>query len=293
VDKELHISLGLPVFNGADYLERVFRNLIAQSHRAWQLLVSDNASTDDTGEICLKYAAKDSRISYHRHPTNIGATRNFDFVLQHSQCELFAWVAADDERSANFFEALVTALAQDKVAEFAFGAVENTNLAGETVRHYPTFHRFASNGGACRVAKYALSPEASGKANLIYAVYRTQFIKRVSIEYPMNESWGTDMNFVLAAVSRGALVVDEGAILYKRLSEDELAREEQYNPKDGFPLHLASSYMTNARHATSNPLHAIIVSVILILRYGRYLIANLFLRIRLKMRALLSTKPGQ
>ena len=100
------VSVGLPVYNGAKYIGECIDSVLAQSYQHFELVISDNASTDATAEICLSYAAKDSRIRYVRQPENRGAMPNFDYVLRHSTGKYFMWLAADDRIAATFVEKL-------------------------------------------------------------------------------------------------------------------------------------------------------------------------------------------
>lgn len=104
------ISIGVPVYNGAATLERMFEALLAQTFGDFEIIVSDNASTDSTADICARYKARDPRIVYHRQPCNIGAERNFRFVLDHAQGAYFMWSACDDVRSPEFLAENVTFL---------------------------------------------------------------------------------------------------------------------------------------------------------------------------------------
>lgn len=96
------ISIGLPVFNGEGSLNLVLDSLLAQTVGDFELIISDNASTDQTESICRAYAEKDTRIRYIRQVVNLGAEANFLFVLERSVGKYFMWAAADDIRSADF-----------------------------------------------------------------------------------------------------------------------------------------------------------------------------------------------
>ncbi len=91
------VSIGLPVYNGEKYLERALDCLLKQDYADFELIVSDNASTDATESICREYAAKDSRIRYYRNPANIGASPNYNRVFSLARGEFFKWASHDDE----------------------------------------------------------------------------------------------------------------------------------------------------------------------------------------------------
>ncbi len=100
----------MPVFNGEKTVAAAIESLLQQSFSDFQLIVSDNASTDATSEICNELAREDSRIFYFRQAINIGAEANFDFVLQAADSEYFMWAAADDVRSRDFLALCVSYL---------------------------------------------------------------------------------------------------------------------------------------------------------------------------------------
>lgn len=94
----------MPVYNGEHTIRRSLESVLAQTFDDFELIVSDNASTDATEAICREYAGKDSRIVYVRQAANIGATKNFKHALDQAKGEFFMWWAADDTRSADFVE---------------------------------------------------------------------------------------------------------------------------------------------------------------------------------------------
>jgi glycosyltransferase involved in cell wall biosynthesis len=113
--------VGLPVFNGERTVKRTLDSVLAQDYQNFELIVSDNASTDRTRQICEEYAARDSRIRYHRNPENIGALRNFHRAFELSRGELFAWVAHDDEWARQYLSSSVALLVNEPDVVLAHG----------------------------------------------------------------------------------------------------------------------------------------------------------------------------
>src|SRR5437868_2552891 len=85
------VSVGLPVYNAENYLDDSLRNLLSQSYPDFELIISDNASTDATEEVCRDYAAKDRRIIYYRNNCNMGISWNHNRVFSLSSGEFFMW----------------------------------------------------------------------------------------------------------------------------------------------------------------------------------------------------------
>jgi len=114
------ISIGIPVYNGEKHLELVLDSLIKQSFSDFEIIISDNASTDKTEEICRFWQGQDNRVSYHRNPTNIGAAANYKKVFQLSKGQYFKWMAHDDRCSPNYLEECVKVLEDDPDVVMSF-----------------------------------------------------------------------------------------------------------------------------------------------------------------------------
>jgi cellulose synthase/poly-beta-1,6-N-acetylglucosamine synthase-like glycosyltransferase len=66
------LTIGLPVYNGEKYVAESIEALLCQSFKDFELIISDNASTDSTGDIARRYEKQDSRVRYFRQPQNVG-----------------------------------------------------------------------------------------------------------------------------------------------------------------------------------------------------------------------------
>jgi glycosyltransferase involved in cell wall biosynthesis len=104
------VSVGLPVFNGATFLAVAIESILNQTFADFELIISDNASTDATRDICLAYAARDRRIRYSRRAQNIGAGPNHNYCAQHSTGEYFRWASHDDLMEPEYLAKCVAAL---------------------------------------------------------------------------------------------------------------------------------------------------------------------------------------
>lgn len=122
------VSIGMPVYNGEKYIKEAIDSLLAQTFTDFELIISDNCSEDGTEAICQHYVDKDSRVSYIRQNRNIGASENFEFVLQKSVGEFFMWAAYDDRWSTSFIDKLTRALIENNDAGLAFSNYRIRNL---------------------------------------------------------------------------------------------------------------------------------------------------------------------
>ena len=98
------LSIGLPVYNGELFIERAIESILAQTFTDFELIISDNASTDSTQEICQNFSKKDDRIRIFKQEKNIGVHRNFYFLLSQAKGKYFAWTAVDDYLDKDFME---------------------------------------------------------------------------------------------------------------------------------------------------------------------------------------------
>lgn len=106
------LTVGLPVFNGENYLAESIEALLGQSYEDFELIISDNASTDGTSAICRRYEKQDSRIRYVRQPRNIGCAANHNYVVGQARGELFKWASHDDLYARDLLKRCVDALDQ-------------------------------------------------------------------------------------------------------------------------------------------------------------------------------------
>jgi glycosyltransferase involved in cell wall biosynthesis len=106
------LSIGLPVYDGENYLAESIEALLGQSYGDFELIISDNASADGTAEICRHYQKQDSRIRYFRQARNIGGAPNHNYVVGQARGELFKWASHDDLYARDLLKRCVDALDQ-------------------------------------------------------------------------------------------------------------------------------------------------------------------------------------
>lgn len=104
------LTIGLPVYNGEEYLAESLDAVLGQSYDDYELIISDNASTDGTAEICRHYEKQDPRIRYLRQPHNIGAAPNHMILIELCRTELFKWMSADDLYARDLLTRCIAAL---------------------------------------------------------------------------------------------------------------------------------------------------------------------------------------
>lgn len=127
------VSIGVPVYNGEDFLAPTLDALLSQTFHDIEIIISDNASTDRTPAICQSYAAKDSRIEYMRQERNLGASANYNVVVHRAIGEYFKWAAHDDLCKPTFIERCVELLDADPDAVLAYPRSALISDAGDEI----------------------------------------------------------------------------------------------------------------------------------------------------------------
>lgn len=176
------ISIGMPVYNGEKFIREAIDSLLVQTFADFELIISDNASTDATEKICLNYAATDKRIHYIRQKQNIGAGKNFLFVLQQGIGEYFMWAACDDIWDRDYLKVLHNRLKETKESA-AFGKLMQINKSSKHLNHPANNRSFQYTGSVLkRRLSFFLEFEGIGKANLIYSLFRRSALAEIDFE---------------------------------------------------------------------------------------------------------------
>jgi len=138
------ISIGLPVYNGQRYIRQSLNSLLAQDYKNFELIISDNGSTDETQQICLEYAKRDNRIKYYRSETNAGAAWNFNHVFELASGEYFMWTSHDDHFDKRYLSSCLDVLSSSETVVFVGTACQS--IDGETDKLLFIDHGFSTVG---------------------------------------------------------------------------------------------------------------------------------------------------
>ncbi len=115
------VSVGMPVYNREKYVAAAIEAHLNQTYADFELVITDNASTDRSEDICRAYAAKDPRVKFYRNPGNLGAAGNYRRCFELSAGEYFRWTPSDDLVSPNLLERAVQVLDSDPSIMVAYG----------------------------------------------------------------------------------------------------------------------------------------------------------------------------
>ena len=211
------VSIGLPVYNGGRYLRQALDSLLAQTHKDFELIIGDNASTDETEAICLEFAASDSRIRYFRHHENLGAVRNFLFVFEKARGQFFMWAAHDDLWESNWLEQMHATIASE-TGSMAYGQVQTIDDTGRPMVHPANNRafRFDQSFAWIRQLSYFLQYEGLGKANPIYGLFHRADMVQLGFAALMKGSYA-DCAYLFHVLSRLRMKSVAAVFHYKRV----------------------------------------------------------------------------
>jgi len=220
-DKQTIVSIGLPIYNGEKFLKKRIENLLLQTFSNFELIISDNASTDRSVQICKEFMKKDSRIKIYQQEKNIGQFQNYNFVLNESQGRYFLWVAADDLLEPTFLEKnveildsndnVVTSVSKLKMfGSFTDGLRQKENSLIKRIESkikarmsymscFPVSGKYEN-----RVTKFLKTARHS---QVFYGIHRTDALKKCIIDKPI---MGQDTVYALSLLKYGNIhVIDD------------------------------------------------------------------------------------
>lgn len=210
------VSIGLPVYNGGKFIEKRLESILLQTMTNFELIISDNGSTDATSKICKEFEKKDERVRYIRQEKNMGAVWNWYFVLKEAKCDYFVCAADDDLWEPTFLEKNTEILDTNKDVVGSIGDVSYSNIIN---------YKFKSdNNTKTDFKKYKYVKSAYGtyekkvrvyleflQASIIYGVYRRKELqKSIATDKYFSSS---DLAMILSVLKYGNLhVIDENLL---------------------------------------------------------------------------------
>jgi glycosyltransferase involved in cell wall biosynthesis len=226
------LTIGVPVYNGEPYLAEALDSLLSQDFTDFRVVVADNASTDATPDICSDYHAKDDRITYVRHATNIGGAGNWTWLAERATSPLFKWASADDVCAPQMLSACVGALDEHPGAVLAYPRtvmMDEDGIPVEVCRH--RLH-VLDEDPAVRIHTVTM---ALYHANALHGVIRTRPLQETSLIQP----WlGSDFTTLSELALRGSILEVPELLFFRRRTPQSLglgtldrrARQEWFKP---------------------------------------------------------------
>jgi glycosyltransferase involved in cell wall biosynthesis len=136
-DPSVKVSIVLPTYNGSKYIRQSIESCVNQTHANLELLIVDDASSDDIARIVKEYP--DPRIRYFRHVTNRGIAEGLNTGFQNATGDYLTWTSDDNYYTENAIEEMLRFLQAYPQLDFVYAenyVVDegNTTWRGGTVR---------------------------------------------------------------------------------------------------------------------------------------------------------------
>lgn len=191
------VSIGLPVYNGEKFIRKKLESLLMQTFKDFEIIISDNASTDSTSNICKEFIKKDNRIRYIRQENHLRALENYYFVLREAKYEYFVWTAVDDIMLPEFLEKNVNVLLSNRNVACSISKIR---LYGKTTEYLGSDQNNSIFTNIIKKIKcdlgymdtYAVSGSYETKVitylkhlrhnQIFYGIYRTEQIRKCIIK---------------------------------------------------------------------------------------------------------------
>ena len=229
------ISVGMPVYNGEQFVEAAVRSILNQTYPHFELIISDNASTDRTAEICHDLASEDDRITYSENSKNIGAAGNYNKLFAMSSGEFFRWANADDISGPELHAKCLAVLRSEPQAVLAYGKNRFIDAEGTETQGKDDNLDLQQDKPSDRFIKFY---QVVGFTNVIYGLMRSSAVAQTALmgdgSFP-----SADINFMAALTLQGKFIEIPEYLFYRRwhtgasswetVANDEEVQKEFWN----------------------------------------------------------------
>lgn len=223
MSRQLHgslptISLGMPVYNSEKWLPAAIESLLAQTFADFELIISDNASTDATYALCERYARQDKRIRLVRNVENLGANRNYLLVLGAAQGRYFKWASSNDICGRAFLERCIAALEVDRSAVLACPRSSLFEVDIDSAVPYRDDFELVS---ADPIERFCGLLDRIRLNNNFNGLIRTAALREAA---PMGNFQGADIVLMAELALLGKFILLSDRLFFRRMSEDSATK---------------------------------------------------------------------
>jgi glycosyltransferase involved in cell wall biosynthesis len=178
VQNSKQVNIGMPIYNESKYIGTTIESVLGQEFTDFELIISDNASTDDTLSICEQYAEKDNRIRIIKKKVNIGAADNFKQICEESNSEYFVWISGHDLWHPKFLTKCVAGLNNNPSVVLYY---PKSIWIDDTNRDLGSIGRSIETRGLDPISRFQIVLWGMGYGSPIYGLLRSSALKQVTL----------------------------------------------------------------------------------------------------------------
>lgn len=222
------VSVGIPVYNGEQFLSETIESVLAQTFTDFELIISDNGSTDRTQAIGESYAARDSRVRFFRSEVNKGAAWNYRYLFDLSRGEYFRWAPSDDLFAVDSLAECVAALDAHPDAALCYPKTDLIDGKGTVIRSYEDNLDLRSSDP---VERFRQGLARIGLVNVIYGLMRSNVLRKTRL---MGNFVGADEVLVLELALGGKFLEIPKSRFYRRMHGKAFSQMKSSQEKQSF-----------------------------------------------------------
>jgi glycosyltransferase involved in cell wall biosynthesis len=206
------VSIGMPVYNGGEEMCEAIESIRAQTLADFELIVSDNASTDDTPAIIERYTRSDPRVRYVRIAKNVGVNPNYCHVFRLSRGTYFKWASSNDLLDATFLARCVAELERDPSIALCFS---NTGLFTASIADARPYEDNLDLVGSDPVSRFDHVIADMRLNNALNGVVRSSVLRRTALIPDYDPS---DVVLIAEIALNGKIRRLEDTLFFRRMS---------------------------------------------------------------------------
>jgi glycosyltransferase involved in cell wall biosynthesis len=235
------ITIGLPAYNSERFIRQSLDSLLAQTYKDFFLLISDNASTDSTQQICLQYAAADSRVRYTRNETNIGNPSNFNRIANLTTTRYLKWSTADDFWEPTFLERALEVMETHPDVALCYPQATIVDATGGNPVPYDDVLHLMQDDPASRFVQVI---ETIKLAHQHLGLIRMSCLRRTHL---LKKHVGSDINLLSELALYGKFYELPHRLFFRRMHKDSGSWKRGDNAHEARRYHAANSRRVGLR----------------------------------------------
>jgi glycosyltransferase involved in cell wall biosynthesis len=215
------VSICIPTYNRAAKLERAVKSLLICDYPNIEILISDNASSDQTAIVCERLKALDNRVRYYRHRNNEGLTHNFSYARSMGRGKYFLWHGDDDYLDSNYISTCVSVLEGDE--DFALvSGIAAFHRGDSKITHYGNVIQLQSDRPWLRAFKYTCLVRDN---SIFCGVYRSDYVTECAFPWIFPNDW----SWIIEVVLTGKAKVIPNTLVYREFGETASSSKKGYD----------------------------------------------------------------